>query len=111
MRGRVLIFAVVVALAAPPGTALAQTAGYCTGDGGPQGQATDREHTVLLGDPPLPPGIRAGRVSVGGVSTRVHQAGPAWAEDAVVFVHGSPNSSRDWDDLMASTGKFTRAVS
>jgi hypothetical protein len=29
----------------------------------------------------------------------VIEAGPGWAEDAVVFVHGNPDSARDWDDL------------
>src|SRR3954447_4666561 len=114
MRGRACLVALVVALVAAPAAA-AQSAGdatgYCTGDGGPQGRATDAEHTVLLGEKPFPPGITSSRVNVGGVSTRVQQAGPAWAEDAVVFVHGSPNSSRDWDDLMAASGRFTRAIS
>jgi pimeloyl-ACP methyl ester carboxylesterase len=83
---------------------------YCVGDGGPLGVATDTEHTVLLGDPPLPPGVRTGRVTVGGVSTRVQQAGPPNAQEAIVFVHGSPDSSRDWDQLLAASGHFARAV-
>src|SRR3954447_3055797 len=114
MRGRACLVALVVALVAAPAAA-AQSAGdatgYCTGDGGPEGRATDAEHTVLLGEAPLPAGVRSSRATVGGVSTRVLQAGPAWSEDAVVFVHGSPNSSRDWDDLMAASGRFTRAIS
>src|SRR5205085_9992300 len=72
--------------------------------------ATDTEHTVLLGDPPLPPGVRTGRVTVGGVSTRVQQAGPPRASEAIVFVHGSPDSSRDWDQLLALNGRFARTV-
>jgi pimeloyl-ACP methyl ester carboxylesterase len=83
---------------------------YCVGDGGPLGMATDAEHSVLLGDPPLPPGVRTGRVTVGGVSTRVQQAGPPRASEAIVFVHGSPDSSRDWDDLVAANGRFARTV-
>jgi pimeloyl-ACP methyl ester carboxylesterase len=83
---------------------------YCTGDGGPLGIATDTEHTVLNGDPPLPAGVRTGRVTVGGVSTRVQQAGPPGAREAIVFVHGSPDSSRDWDQLVALNGRFARTV-
>ena len=83
---------------------------YCTPDGGPLGMATDAEHNVLVGDPPLPLGVRTSRVSVGGVSTRVQQAGPLRARNAVVFVHGSPDSSRDWDDLVAANGRFARTV-
>jgi pimeloyl-ACP methyl ester carboxylesterase len=83
---------------------------YCQGDGGPLGIATDAEHTVLVGDPPLPPGVRTGRVNVNGVSTRVQEAGPPGADTAVVFLHGHPGSSRDWDDLQAASGRFARAV-
>jgi pimeloyl-ACP methyl ester carboxylesterase len=83
---------------------------YCVGDGGPLGIATDAEHTVLIGDPPLPVGVRTGRVTVGGVSTRVQQAGPPGAKEAIVFVHGSPDSSRDWDQLVALNGRFARTV-
>src|SRR5215208_2949436 len=86
------------------------TTGYCTPDGGPQGQVSDAEHSVLLGERPLPAGVRSSRVDVEGVATRVVQSGPAWAEDAVVFVHGNPDSARDWDDLVAAGGKFTRTV-
>jgi len=86
------------------------TTGYCTPDGGPQGQATDAEHSVLLGERPLPAGVRSRRVAVGGVNTRVIEAGPGWSEDAVVFVHGNPDSARDWDDLVAAGGRFTRMI-
>ncbi|HEX8645727.1 MAG TPA: alpha/beta hydrolase [Thermoleophilaceae bacterium] len=92
------------------GAAQAQAQGYCEGDGGPAGAATDAEHSVLVGEPPLPRGVRSSRVSVDGISTRVLQAGPADAHDAVVFVHGSPGSARDWDDLVAANGKFARTI-
>jgi pimeloyl-ACP methyl ester carboxylesterase len=65
---------------------------------------------VLLGDAPLPAGVRQSRVAVSGVSTRVLQAGPANAQDAVVFLHGSPDNARDWDDLSAKAGGFARTV-
>jgi len=40
----------------------------------------------------------------------VSSAGPRQAGEAVVFVHGNPGSSRDWDDLLDRTGRFARAV-
>src|SRR4051794_8131334 len=83
---------------------------YCTGDGGAAGQATDAEHTVLIGDPKPPPGVRESRISVRGVSTRVIQSGPAHARTAIVFLHGSPDSARDWDDLVAAGGRFARTI-
>jgi pimeloyl-ACP methyl ester carboxylesterase len=83
---------------------------YCAGDGGPLGAATAAEHTVLIGDPKPPAGVRESRISVGGVSTRVIEAGPPGAADAVVFVHGNPGSARDWDALVAAGGRFTRTI-
>ncbi|MDQ3933177.1 MAG: alpha/beta hydrolase [Actinomycetota bacterium] len=83
---------------------------YCEGDGGPLGAATDLEHEVLLGEAPLPAGLRSSRVSVDGVSTRVVEGGPASAREAVVFVHGNPGSARDFDELLAAAGAFTRTV-
>jgi pimeloyl-ACP methyl ester carboxylesterase len=38
------------------------------------------------------------------------EAGPAEAEDAVVFLHGHPGSSRDWDGLLPRVGASGRAV-
>lgn len=55
-------------------------------------------------------GMRASSVSVGGVTSPVIEAGPADATDAVVFVHGNPGSTRDWEDLLVSVGAFARAV-
>jgi pimeloyl-ACP methyl ester carboxylesterase len=111
MRGRVVLAAVLVVLGAGPAARADDPASqYCTPDGGPLGMATDAEHNVLVGDPPLPPGVRTSRVTVGGVSTRVQQAGPLRARNAVVFLHGSPDSSRDWDDLVAANGRFARTV-
>jgi pimeloyl-ACP methyl ester carboxylesterase len=102
------LFGVAAALAVPAG-ALAQ-ADYCEGDGGPAGAATDAEHSVLLGDPPLPAGVRSGRVDVGGVTTRYVEAGPPAARDAVVFVHGHPGTARDFDALVAAIGRYARVV-
>lgn len=83
---------------------------YCTPAGGALGPSTDAEHTVLLGDPPLPRGVRQTRLTVDGVSTPVTQAGPAHTSEAIVFVHGNPGSSRDFDGLVAAVAPFARAV-
>ena len=119
MRVRATVFTVVVgafaALTAPAPALdpLHDSLYYCDEglDGGASGQwTTDREHRVLVGDPPLPAGVRASRVSVGRVSTRVVQSGPRHAREAVVFVHGNPGSSRDFDPFVAQIGRFARAV-
>src|SRR5437763_14267893 len=38
------------------------------------------------------------------------EAGPESASEAVVFVHGNPGSSHDWDALVDAVGEFGRAV-
>jgi pimeloyl-ACP methyl ester carboxylesterase len=83
---------------------------YCQGDGGSLGMASDAEHTVLLGERPLSRGVRSRRVTVDGVATRVVEAGPRNARDAVVFVHGHPGSARDFDRLVSAGGRFARTV-
>ena len=55
--------------------------------------------------------IRETAVVVDGVRAPVREAGPERSEEAVVFVHGNPGSSRDFDALLAATGEFARAVS
>jgi pimeloyl-ACP methyl ester carboxylesterase len=40
----------------------------------------------------------------GGTRTRLVQAGPADAAEAVVFVHGNPGSADDWERLAAAAG-------
>jgi pimeloyl-ACP methyl ester carboxylesterase len=49
-------------------------------------------------------------VVVDGVRAPVRETGPEGNEEAVVFVHGNPGSSRDWDNLLVRTGTFARAV-
>ena len=102
------------ATAAPLGASAGADSGdatlYCTPGGGPLGAVTDAEHTVLLGDQPLPPGVRRSRETVDGVSTPVMQAGPASSDEAVVFVHGVPGSSRDFDGMVGAIGQFARVV-
>jgi pimeloyl-ACP methyl ester carboxylesterase len=112
MRGRAVIAAVLIALGAgsTAGAADPDPTLYCVGDGGPLGAATAAEHTVLVGDPKPPPGVRERRISVAGGSTRIIEAGPPRAKEAVLFVHGNPGSARDWDDLVAANGKFARTI-
>src|SRR5439155_16055119 len=85
---------------------------YCKGslDGGASGAFTDMEHRIVVGDPPIPPRVRRKRMTIDGVSTPVMESGPRRAREAVVFVHGNPGSSRDFDSLVAQTGRFARAV-
>jgi pimeloyl-ACP methyl ester carboxylesterase len=59
---------------------------------------------------PLPAGVERSRLAINGVEVPVSSVGAADATDAVVFVHGNPGSSRDWDDLIARVGAFGRAV-
>lgn len=49
-------------------------------------------------------------VQVGGVRSPTLEAGPPTADEAVVFVHGSPGSSRDWEEFIGAVGTFGRAV-
>jgi pimeloyl-ACP methyl ester carboxylesterase len=58
----------------------------------------------------LPSGVTQTRIDVGGVHTRVLQAGPANAREAVVFVHGHPDSAADWGHLTSVAGQTGRAV-
>jgi pimeloyl-ACP methyl ester carboxylesterase len=56
--------------------------------------------------------VEHGSLLAGGTRTRLRQAGPAEASEAVVFVHGNPGSADDWEGLIAaaaSTGR--RALS
>ena len=54
---------------------------------------------------------RRDRLAVGPVSTRLVEAGPEDAAEAVVFVHGNPGSADDWERLASALGENgTRAV-
>jgi pimeloyl-ACP methyl ester carboxylesterase len=101
-----------IAVAASPAAA-ADGALYCDGalDGGLAGAVTDAEQPAArVGDPPLPAGVTERRLDVGGIATRLLEAGPSSADEAVVFVHGNPGSARDFDVLLASTGRYARAI-
>jgi pimeloyl-ACP methyl ester carboxylesterase len=54
--------------------------------------------------------LRNGEVTIAGVRSPLIEAGPANADEAVVFVHGNPGSALDWGDLVAQVGAFGRAV-
>jgi pimeloyl-ACP methyl ester carboxylesterase len=109
---RLAIITTVLVWCAAPAFA-ADSVIYCEGslDGGATGALTDAEHAApRLGDPPLPAGVSERRLDVGGVATRLLESGPSAADEAVVFVHGNPGSARDFDVLMASTGRYARAI-
>lgn len=47
---------------------------------------------------------------VGEVRSPVLEAGPPDEREAVVFLHGNPGSSLDWEDLVPRVGAFARAI-
>lgn len=75
----------------------AEDPAYCE----PSATALDPADVPAGGSQPVPvQGVRTGRIVVGGVGTRVLQAGPRRARTAVVFLHGSPGSASDWAPLL-----------
>jgi pimeloyl-ACP methyl ester carboxylesterase len=54
--------------------------------------------------------LRERELTVSGLRTPLAESGPEAAAEAVVFIHGNPGSHRDWLDLTARAGEFTRAV-
>ena len=54
--------------------------------------------------------VRQTEIVVDGVRAPVLETGPPSDEEAILFVHGNPGSSRDWEDLLGRTGTFARAV-
>ncbi len=54
--------------------------------------------------------LRKSEVTIAGIRSPIIEGGPSSAEEAVVFVHGNPGSSRDWEDLAANVSEFGRAV-
>jgi pimeloyl-ACP methyl ester carboxylesterase len=48
---------------------------------------------------------RRSRLAVGPVSTRLVEAGPAGAAEALVFIHGNPGSADDWVRLAEAVGE------
>jgi pimeloyl-ACP methyl ester carboxylesterase len=49
-------------------------------------------------------------LEVVGMQTEVAEVGATDASEAVVFLHGNPGSSRDWDDLLPRVAPFARGV-
>ena len=54
--------------------------------------------------------VRTREMHAIGLRTRVLEAGPTDAEEAVVLIHGGPGSANDWDHLLPRVGEFARAV-
>lgn len=54
--------------------------------------------------------VREREIEVGGVRTRLREAGSGASPEAVVCVHGNPGSGADWLGLLARVGEFGRAV-
>jgi pimeloyl-ACP methyl ester carboxylesterase len=54
--------------------------------------------------------IRSRSIAVDGVRSPVLEAGPEDSPEAVVFVHGSPGTSQDWDDLLPRVSAFARVL-
>lgn len=63
-----------------------------------------------MGDPRAAAAIRERPLSVDGVNSRVLESGPADGSEAVVFVHGNPNSADEWRELMGRAGELARSV-
>jgi pimeloyl-ACP methyl ester carboxylesterase/2-polyprenyl-6-methoxyphenol hydroxylase-like FAD-dependent oxidoreductase len=59
---------------------------------------------------PAPEDVRTRELAVGGVRTPLREAGPAGADEAVVFLHGNPGSGADWEPLLAAVGRERRAL-
>jgi pimeloyl-ACP methyl ester carboxylesterase/2-polyprenyl-6-methoxyphenol hydroxylase-like FAD-dependent oxidoreductase len=55
-------------------------------------------------------GVRRSELRVGDLRTPLREAGPRGAREAVVFLHGNPGSSADWEPLLAAVGERRRAV-
>jgi pimeloyl-ACP methyl ester carboxylesterase len=70
-----------------------------------------RAHRLTSGGTPdVPGGLGLTDVRVDGVRSPVLVGGPPASDEAVVFVHGTPGSSRDWQRPMAQVSTFARCV-
>ncbi len=54
--------------------------------------------------------LRLTEVLVNRVRTSVLEGGPPDSEEAIVFVHGNPGFSADWEDLMERAAPFCRCI-
>jgi pimeloyl-ACP methyl ester carboxylesterase len=55
-------------------------------------------------------GVRVRDLYALGLRTRLLEAGPSDAVEAVVFLHGAPGSAEDWKHLLPVVARFARAV-
>jgi pimeloyl-ACP methyl ester carboxylesterase len=53
---------------------------------------------------------RHGEIVVNGIRSPTIESGPAVARQGILFVHGNPGSSADWDGLVRHTGQVARSV-
>jgi pimeloyl-ACP methyl ester carboxylesterase len=58
----------------------------------------------------MAPALRTGEIRIRGIRSPTIEAGPGESPEAVVFVHGNPGSSRDWESLVRAVGEHGRAV-
>lgn len=54
--------------------------------------------------------VRETSVTIDGIRSPVSEVGSAACCEAIVFVHGNPGSTRDWDNLMRRVGEFGRGL-
>ncbi len=54
--------------------------------------------------------LRQSEITSAGIRSPLIEGRKAEASEAVVFVHGNPGSSRDWEELAARMSPFGRAV-
>lgn len=57
-----------------------------------------------------PVAVRERPLSVDGIRSRVLETGPEDASEAVVLVHGNPDSADTWRGLMGRTGELARSI-
>lgn len=104
----VLIAGVALCIAAGPAQAIdtgPDVTGYCV----PENTFHDPKDVPPGGSQVATvPGVRASRVTRGGISTPLYESGPAGGDEAVVFVHGNPGSSQDYFDLLPRVGALGR---
>lgn len=54
--------------------------------------------------------ISAEQLRVGRVTTTLLQSGDSTADEAVVFLHGTPGNAADWATYLPQVGEFARAI-
>ena len=54
--------------------------------------------------------VNESKITIAGITGPLLQAGDESSSEAVVFVHGNPGLSHEWDRLIEKVGRFGRAV-